>query len=211
MDIKLLLGVFIVIFIAELGDKTQLATMLFAADKEVNKFTVFIGASLALILESSIGVLAGSFISEYISEKYLHYIAGLGFVVVPDRHAATLVLTEALDLDIGIEYPALGAGHRVQRDDAVKIGAEHQRLPGLDGGQQGRRVQAVEGEELRRNFLVFAGPVTPGKFQFPDVRAIDLVQRGVTHAARVATVGDPVGGRRRTGIDLATGRRQQRH
>ncbi len=80
MDIKVLLSVFTVIFVAELGDKTQLATMLFAADKDVNKSTVFIGASLALILASAIGVLAGSFISEYISEKYLHYIAGLGFV-----------------------------------------------------------------------------------------------------------------------------------
>jgi len=80
MDIKVLLSVFTVIFIAELGDKTQLATMLFAADNEVNKFTVFLGASLALILASAIGVLAGSFISEYISEKYLHTIAGLGFV-----------------------------------------------------------------------------------------------------------------------------------
>jgi len=80
MDLKVLLSVFTIIFIAELGDKTQLATMLFAANKDANKFTVFIGAPLALILASVIGVLAGSSISEYISEKYLHYIAGLGFV-----------------------------------------------------------------------------------------------------------------------------------
>ena len=72
--------IFVSVFIAELGDKTQLATMLFAADKEVSKMTVFIGASLALIVASAIGVLAGSFISEYVSEKYLHYIAGAGFV-----------------------------------------------------------------------------------------------------------------------------------
>jgi putative Ca2+/H+ antiporter (TMEM165/GDT1 family) len=72
--------VFTGVFIAELGDKTQLATMLFAADREVSKLTVFMGASLALIVASAIGVLAGSFISEYISEKYLHYIAGVGFV-----------------------------------------------------------------------------------------------------------------------------------
>ena len=80
MDRKLLLTVFTVIFLAELGDKTQLSTMLFAADKEVSKLTVFAGASLALIVASAIGVAAGSIMSEYISEKHLHYIAGIGFV-----------------------------------------------------------------------------------------------------------------------------------
>jgi putative Ca2+/H+ antiporter (TMEM165/GDT1 family) len=80
MDFKILFTVFSVIFIAELGDKTQLATMLFAADKEVDKLTVFIGASLALVVASAIGVLAGSIISQYISEKYLNYIAAIGFI-----------------------------------------------------------------------------------------------------------------------------------
>lgn len=80
MDYKVLMTVFIAVFIAELGDKTQLATMLFAADKEVSKITVFVGASLALIVASGIGVLAGGIVSQYISEKYLHYIAGIGFV-----------------------------------------------------------------------------------------------------------------------------------
>ena len=82
MDYKILLTVFTTVFIAELGDKTQLATMLFAAEKEVSKLTVFIGASLALIATSAIGVLAGSFISGYISEKHLHYIAGMGFMLI---------------------------------------------------------------------------------------------------------------------------------
>ena len=80
MDYKVLLTVFAAVFIAELGDKTQLATMLFASDKEVSKFTVFVGASLALIIASGIGVLAGGVVSQYMSEKYLHYIAGIGFV-----------------------------------------------------------------------------------------------------------------------------------
>lgn len=74
--------IFFTVFIAELGDKTQLATMLFAADKDVSKFTVFIGASLALIVASGIGVIAGGVISQYIGEKYLHYIAGIGFIVI---------------------------------------------------------------------------------------------------------------------------------
>ena len=80
MDLKLLSTVFLTVFIAELGDKTQLATMLFAADKAVNKWTVFAGASLALILASAVGVLAGGIISNYISEKHLQYIAGAGFI-----------------------------------------------------------------------------------------------------------------------------------
>lgn len=80
MDLKIFLTVFVTIFIAEIGDKTQLATLLFAADKDTNKLTVFAGASLALIIAAGIGVLAGGVISHYISEKYLHYIAGLGFI-----------------------------------------------------------------------------------------------------------------------------------
>ncbi len=80
MDWKIFLTIFAAVFIAELGDKTQLATMLFAADKEVSKYTVFIAASAALIVASAIGVLAGSLMSGYINEKYLHYVAGLGFI-----------------------------------------------------------------------------------------------------------------------------------
>lgn len=80
MDFKILLTVFTSVFIAELGDKTQLATLLFAADKEVSKLTVFVGASLALVAASAIGVLAGGVISQYVSEKYLHYVAGAGFI-----------------------------------------------------------------------------------------------------------------------------------
>jgi putative Ca2+/H+ antiporter (TMEM165/GDT1 family) len=80
MDWKIFLTVFATVFIAELGDKTQLATMLFAADKEVSKYTVFLAASAALIVASALGVLAGSLLSEYINEKYLQYIAGVGFI-----------------------------------------------------------------------------------------------------------------------------------
>ncbi len=80
MEYKVFFTVFTAVFIAEIGDKTQLATMLFAADKEVSKLTVFFGASLALIVASGIGVFAGSLISQYISEKQLHYIAGIGFL-----------------------------------------------------------------------------------------------------------------------------------
>lgn len=82
LDYKLLLTIFAAVFVAELGDKTQLATMLFAADREVSRLTVFIGASLALVLSSAIGVAAGGLVSNYISERHLHYIAGTGFIVI---------------------------------------------------------------------------------------------------------------------------------
>jgi len=82
MELKTLFTVFTTVFIAELGDKTQLATMLFAADREVSRLTVFAGASLALILASAIGVFAGAMLSQYVSEKLLHYIAGTGFVII---------------------------------------------------------------------------------------------------------------------------------
>lgn len=82
MNLKLLATVFTSVFIAELGDKTQLATMLFASDKDTSKLTVFIGASAALVLTSAIGVLAGSVIAQYVSEKSLHYAAGIGFIAI---------------------------------------------------------------------------------------------------------------------------------
>ncbi|MFK7831436.1 MAG: TMEM165/GDT1 family protein [Congregibacter sp.] len=80
MDWKIFLTIFGAVFIAELGDKTQLATLLFATDKEVSKYTVFVAASAALIVATALGVLAGALLAEYINEKYLHYVAGVGFI-----------------------------------------------------------------------------------------------------------------------------------
>ena len=82
MEMKVFFTVFAAVFIAELGDKTQLATMLFAADKEVSKWTVFLGASAALVVATAIGVIAGTLLSEFINEKYLNYLAGAGFILI---------------------------------------------------------------------------------------------------------------------------------
>lgn len=82
MELKVFFTVVVAVFIAELGDKTQLATMLFAADKEVSKWTVFLGASAALVVATAIGVIAGALLSEYINEKYLNYLAGAGFILI---------------------------------------------------------------------------------------------------------------------------------
>lgn len=82
MDWKIFSTVFGIVFLAELGDKTQLATLLFASKSPGNLFTVFIGASAALILASAIGVAAGSIVSQYIEPRLLSYVAGIGFVII---------------------------------------------------------------------------------------------------------------------------------
>ena len=82
MDIKLAVTVFGVVFLAELGDKTQLATLLFAAKSPESLITVFLGASLALVFTSAIGVVAGGLVAQYVSPKLLSYVAGAGFIVI---------------------------------------------------------------------------------------------------------------------------------
>ncbi|MBT8040714.1 MAG: TMEM165/GDT1 family protein [Xanthomonadales bacterium] len=82
MEWKLLITVFAGVFIAEMADKTQLVTLLFAADRNVSKWTVFFGSASALVLTSAIGVLAGSLLAQFINVKAMSVIAGLGFMVI---------------------------------------------------------------------------------------------------------------------------------
>jgi putative Ca2+/H+ antiporter (TMEM165/GDT1 family) len=82
MDLRLFGTVFGTVFLAELGDKTQLATLLFASKSAASLWTIFIAASLALVLTSAIGVAAGAFVSQYVSVKYLSYAAGVGFIAI---------------------------------------------------------------------------------------------------------------------------------
>jgi putative Ca2+/H+ antiporter (TMEM165/GDT1 family) len=82
MDVKLLATVFWTLFVAELGDKTQLATFLYASDAHNPKLAVFLGAALALVLSSALGVAAGGLISEYVSPRILSWVAGTGFIVI---------------------------------------------------------------------------------------------------------------------------------
>ena len=82
MDLKVLATVFASVFVAELGDKTQLATLLFAADQAVSKLAVFVAASTALIVATGIGVLAGGVVSQYVSPGALKVVAGAGFIAI---------------------------------------------------------------------------------------------------------------------------------
>jgi putative Ca2+/H+ antiporter (TMEM165/GDT1 family) len=70
------------VFVAELGDKTQLATMLFAAKDGVSRWQVFAAASAALVVSTALGVIAGQAIASVVSERVLHWIAGIGFVAI---------------------------------------------------------------------------------------------------------------------------------
>jgi len=79
---RIFVTAFVTIFLAELGDKTQIATLLFASNKDHSKLVVFLGAAPALVFTSAIGVLFGGVLSNYLDEKTLKIIGGVGFLVV---------------------------------------------------------------------------------------------------------------------------------
>lgn len=79
--LKTILYTFFLVFIAELGDKTQLATMLLSA-KSNSIITVFIGSSLALVCSSFIGVFAGAYITKYVPPHYIQNSAGILFIAM---------------------------------------------------------------------------------------------------------------------------------
>ena len=82
MDLKLFVTIFSTIFVAELGDKTQLATLLYASDASHPKLTVFAASATALVMTSALGVLGGSLVAEYVSPKIIRWVAGFGYIVV---------------------------------------------------------------------------------------------------------------------------------
>lgn len=82
MDFRLFLTVFGTIFLAELGDKTQLATMLYATEASHPKLVVFLAAASALVVATALGVLAGGLVSRYTSPRTLSWVAGTGFILI---------------------------------------------------------------------------------------------------------------------------------
>lgn len=81
-EIKIFATVFATVFLAELGDKTQLATLLFSADKPASKWIVFAGSAGALVLAAGIGVLAGGWIGRHVDPRHLQLVAGIGFILI---------------------------------------------------------------------------------------------------------------------------------
>ncbi len=81
MDMKVLFTTFGLIFLAELGDKTQLATLSFAAESQ-SRLAVFIGSAAALVLTSLLAVLLGSVLGRFIPDHYVRTGAGGLFIVL---------------------------------------------------------------------------------------------------------------------------------
>jgi putative Ca2+/H+ antiporter (TMEM165/GDT1 family) len=81
LDLKLLLTTFGLVFLAELGDKTQLATFCFSADCD-SRLSVFLGSAGALVLSSLIAVFLGAALSRFISPAMIKTGAGVFFIIV---------------------------------------------------------------------------------------------------------------------------------
>lgn len=82
MDWKILLLSFGSVFLAELGDKTQLTTLALTTGKPGAVWMVFIGSALALTATSAIAAFGGDFIARYVPERYLHLASALLFIIM---------------------------------------------------------------------------------------------------------------------------------
>ena len=81
MDLRVLLTTFGVIFLAEMGDKTQLAAMTMAAETK-KPWAVFIGASVALAGVSALGVLVGAMLGNCVPLEWVKRIAAIAFIII---------------------------------------------------------------------------------------------------------------------------------
>lgn len=79
---KALLAMFIAVFLAELGDKTQLATVLFASGREMSPWLIFLACASALVASAAIAVALGTMVAHRLEILPLKLIAGLGFIAI---------------------------------------------------------------------------------------------------------------------------------
>jgi len=77
-----LLVIFATVCFAELGDKTQLATVLFATDKDQSRWLIFFAAAAALVLSTAIAVMLVTLAEKYLTAIPLKLIAGIGFIII---------------------------------------------------------------------------------------------------------------------------------
>ena len=81
MDWKLFITTFWLVFLAELGDKTQLTAMVMTA-KSHKIWTVFLSASLALILVTLLGVLISDALTSFVPEDIIKKVSGILFLLI---------------------------------------------------------------------------------------------------------------------------------
>ena len=81
MDLSLLISTFLTVFLAELGDKTQLATVALSGTSD-RPLAVFLGSSSALVLASLLGAMAGGSIASLIPTEWLQLVAAIGFLII---------------------------------------------------------------------------------------------------------------------------------
>ena len=74
--------VFLSVFLAELGDKTQLATVLFASDQGLSRWGVVAAAGGALLLSTTLAVFVGTWLSAWLSPRHLRLAAAVGFISI---------------------------------------------------------------------------------------------------------------------------------
>ncbi|MDH3232607.1 MAG: TMEM165/GDT1 family protein [Alphaproteobacteria bacterium] len=77
-----LLGVFAAVFLAELGDKTQIAVLVFAAAGDLPRIGVFLAASAALLVSTGLAVVIGGVAGDFLTALPLKLIAGLAFIAI---------------------------------------------------------------------------------------------------------------------------------
>lgn len=79
--LKIIISTFFLVFVAELGDKTQITTMLLSAESN-SRFAVFLGSALALVCSSFVGVVLGSILNKYVPPMVIQKTAAIAFVII---------------------------------------------------------------------------------------------------------------------------------
>lgn len=97
MDLTLLISTFLTVFLAELGDKTQLATVALSGTSD-RPLAVFLGSASALVLASLLGAMAGGSVATVVPTELLQLIASVGFLIIGTR---LLLQSREPDLESG--------------------------------------------------------------------------------------------------------------
>jgi putative Ca2+/H+ antiporter (TMEM165/GDT1 family) len=79
---KSYVAVFVSVLLSELGDKTQLATLIFATNPGISRIGVFLAAAAALVISSAAAVVVGAQLGDWLPTKALKVVAGLAFIAI---------------------------------------------------------------------------------------------------------------------------------